>query len=135
MKPSNLIRDPDMANFHRNASKIDMSFSSQTHSIVKVGDERVHLLLIRVVELLLGNSLHSLGELGVCSGVRGARGDREHRLVRFPRPVILCFRRVGGEPRSVELVVVAENRKGNRVAKVVARTHSTPSSLFLVGIN
>ena len=77
-----------------------------------------HLLLIRVVELLLGNSLHSLGELGVCSGVRGARGDREHRLVRFTRPVILCFGRVRGEPRSVELVVVAENRKEIRVGNL-----------------
>ena len=105
---------------------------------MKVCDERVHLLLISVVELLLGNSLHSLGELGVCSGVRGARGDREHRLVRFTRPVILCFGRVRGEPRSVELVVVAESRKGNRVAKVVARTQPLPDvalSLFLVGIN
>ena len=94
------------------------SFFTQTYSIVKVGDERVHLLLIRVVEFLLGNSLHSLGELRVCSGVRGARGDREHRLVRFTRPVILCFRRVGGEPRSVELVVVAESRQGIRVGKL-----------------
>ena len=85
---------------------------------------RTYLLLIRVVELLLGNSLHSLGELGVCSGVRGARGDREHRLVRFTRPVILCFGRVGGEPRSVELVVVAESRKGIRVTK---SGNSTPS--------
>ena len=87
-----------------------------------------YLLLIRVVEFLLGNSLHSLRELRVSSGVRGARGDREHRLVRFTRPVILCFGRVRGEPRSVELVVVAENRKEIRVGNVA-------SGQALVGID
>ena len=72
-----------------------------------------YLLLVGVVELLLGNCLHSLGELRVRSGVGRTSRDCEHRLVRPSRPLILRLRRVRGIPRSIELVVVAESRMGD----------------------